>query len=147
MLELIIYDEELREIILSALEETDYEQLATSEVFRAMIALREIGSEITGENLLQMIEDDEASIDFVSVLLLSEPAREKDEAIDEVLTEAENCVGSLRGMAISRRILDISQELVYAEQNGDIELRDQLVMEQIDLARLKRDLENKIAGR
>ncbi len=145
LLELIIYDRELREIILSALEETDYEQLATAEVFRAMIALREIGSEITGENLLQMIEDDEASIDFVSVLLLSEPAREKDEAIDEILTEAESCVATLRGMAISRRILDISQEMVYAEQNGDIELRDQLVMEQIDLARLKRDLENRIA--
>ena len=93
-----------------------------------------------------MVEDDEASTDFVSVLLLSEPAREADEAIDEVLIEAENCVATLRGMAISRRILDISQEMVYAEQSGDIDLRDQLVMEQIDLARLKRDLENKIAG-
>ncbi|CAN5218140.1 DNA primase [soil metagenome] len=147
LLELIIYDSELRDRILPALEETDYEHLGTAEVFRAMLALREIGSEITGENLLQMIEDDEAASDFVSVLLLSEPAREKDEAIDEVLIEAENCVATLRGMAISRRILDISQELVYAEQNGDIVLRDRLVMEQIDLARLKRDLENKIAGK
>ena len=147
LLELIIYDAELREIILPALEETDYQNLATAEVFRALIALRELESEITGENLLKMIEDDEASIDFVSVLLLSESAREKDEAIDEVLIEAENCVATLRGMAISRCILDISQEMVYAEQSGDIDLRDQLVMEQIDLARLKRDLENKIAGK
>ncbi len=146
LLELIIYDGELREMILPALEETDYENLATAEVFRALIALRELNSEITGENLLKMVEDDEASTDFVSILLLSEPAREADEAIDEVLIEAENCVATLRGMAISRRILDISQEMVYAEQSGDIVLRNQLVMEQIDLARLKRDLENKIAG-
>ena len=146
LLELIIYDGELREMILPALEETDYENLATAEVFRALIALRELNSEITSENLLKMVEDDEASTDFVSILLLSEPAREADEAIDEVLIEAENCVATLRGMAISRRILDISQEMVYAEQSGDIVLRNQLVMEQIDLARLKRDLENKIAG-
>ncbi len=144
LLELLIYDHELREMILPALEETDYEQLATSEVFRAFLALREIGSEINGENLLKMVEDDPAASDFVPLLLMSEPAREPDEAIDEVLNEAENCVASLRGMAISRRILDISQELVFAEQNNDITLRDELVMEQIDLARLKRDLESKI---
>ncbi|MDQ6788667.1 MAG: DNA primase [Acidobacteriota bacterium] len=145
LLELLIYDQELREMILPALEETDYEQLATAEVFRAFLALREIGTEITGESLLKMVEDDAAASDFVSVLLLSEPAREADEAIDEILTEAENCVATLRGMAISRRILDISQELVFAEQNNDVPLRDQLVMEQIDLARLKRELERKIS--
>jgi DNA primase len=145
LLEFLIYDKELREIILPALEETDYEQLATAEVFRALAALREIGTEITGENLLKMVEDDAAVSDFVSVLLLSDAAREADEAIDEVLREAENCVATLRGMAITRRILDISQELVFAEQTGDVSLRDRLVMEQIDLARLKRELERKIA--
>ncbi len=145
LLEFLIYDKELREIILPALEETDYEQLATAEVFRALAALREIGTEITGENLLKMVEDDAAASDFVSVLLLSDAAREADEAIDEVLREAENCVATLRGMAITRRILDISQELVFAEQTGDVSLRDRLVMEQIDLARLKRELERKIA--
>ncbi len=102
---------------------------------------------MTGENLLKIVEDDAAASDFASVLLLSEPAREKDEAIDEVLIAAESCVATLRGMAISRRILDISQELSYAEQIGDIDLRDRLVMEQIELARLKRDLENKITGK
>ena len=145
LLEFLIYDKELREVILPALEETDYEQLATAEVFRALLALQEIGTEINGENLLALVEDDAAASDFVSVLLLSEPAREADEAIDEVLRAAENCVATLRGMAITRRILDISQELVFAEQTGDVRLRDQLVMEQIDLARLKRELERKIA--
>ncbi len=145
LLELLIYDRELREMILPALEETDYEQLATAEIFRALLALREIGTEITRESLLKMVEDDAAASDLVSLLLLSEPAREADEAIDEVLREAENCVATLRGMAISRRILDISQELVFAEQTGDVPLRDQLVMEQIELARLKRELEKRIA--
>ncbi len=146
LLELLIYDKELREIILPALEETDYESLATSEVYRAMIALKELGSEITGENLLELVADDAAASDFVPVLLMSEPARENDEAIDEVLTEAENCVATLRSMAIASRILDISQELVFAEQTGDYELRNALVNEQISLARMKRDFEKKIGG-
>ena len=145
LLELLIYDEELREIILPQIEETDYEPLATAEIFRALLALREIGTEITSESLKKIVEDDEAAIDFVSVLSLSEPAREKDEAIDEVLIEAENCVATLRSMAISRAILEISQELVYAEQNQDIKLRDELVVKQIELARMKRDLENRIS--
>ncbi len=64
--------------------------------------------------------------------MMSEPAREKDDAIDEVLREAEGCLITLRSMAISRRILEISQEMVFAEQNGDVALRDSLVVEQID---------------
>ncbi|MCY7377458.1 MAG: DNA primase [Pyrinomonadaceae bacterium] len=144
LLELLIYDKDLREIILPALEETDYEQLATSEIFRALLALKEIGSDVTSENLLKLVEDDAAASDFVSVLLMSEPARDLDEAIDEVLTEAENCVATLRSMALASRILDISQELVFAEQTGDFELRDALVNEQISLARMKRDFEKRI---
>ncbi len=144
LLELLIYDKDLRDVILPQLEETDYEPLATAEVFRALLALREIGSDITSENLMELVADDAAASDFVPVLLMSEPARDLDEAIDEVLVEAENCVATLRSMAISRRILEISQELVFAEQTGDIDLRDALVNEQISLARMKRDFEKRI---
>jgi DNA primase len=143
LLELIIYDQELRDIILPQIEETDYETLATAEVFRALLALKEIGSPLTSENLLELVSDDAAASDFVPVLMMSDSAREKDDAIDEVLREAEGCLITLRSMAISRRILEISQEMVFAEQNGDFGLRDSLVIEQIDLARLKHQLENK----
>ncbi len=144
LLEFLIYDKDLREIILPQIEETDYETLATAEVFRALLALKEIGTPVTSESLLELVIDDAAASDFVPVLLMSEPAREPDEAIDEVLKEAENCVVTLRGMAISRRILEISQELVFAEQSGDLLQRDRLVMEQIALAQMKRDLEKRI---
>ncbi len=143
LLELLVYDQELRNIILPQIEETDYETLATVEVFRALLALNEIGSPVTGENLLELVSDDAAASDFVSVLLMTEAAREKDDAIDEVLREAEGCVITLRSMAISRRILEISQEMVFAEQTGDFVLRDELVMEQINLARLKHNLEKR----
>ena len=144
LLELLIYDNELREIILPQLEETDYEQLATASVFRAVLELHKRGEELTLDNLLSLTGDDPTASDFVPVLLMSEPEREPDEAIDEVLIDAEGCVASMRGMAISTRILDISQELMHAEQTGNTALRDQLVMEQIALARLKRELEKRI---
>jgi hypothetical protein len=99
--------------------------------------------EFSSENLLNLVGEDETASDFVPVLLMSEPFREKDEAIDEVLREAESCVVGLREMAISRRILDISQELILAEQKGDNELLSHLVTEQINLARMKRGLEKR----
>lgn len=143
LLELLIYDRELRDAILPQIEETDYENLATASVFRALFVIHQNGLDVTNQNLLELTEDDATASDFVPVLLMSEPAREADEAIDEVLVEAENCVAALRAMAISNRILDISQELIIAEQNNDEQLRDALVNEQIKLARMKRNLENR----
>ncbi|MEP6902006.1 MAG: hypothetical protein ABJA66_09660, partial [Actinomycetota bacterium] len=145
LLELLIYDNELREIILPQLEETDYDALATAGVFRAVLELQKTGALITLESLLELVEEDETASDFVPVLMMSEPPREVGDAIDEVLHNAESCVFTLRAMAISNRILEISQELILAEQSGNNELLGHLVAEQIGLARLKRDLQSRIS--
>lgn len=145
LLELIVFDDELREMILGGLEETDYESLATSTVFRALFELRKRKEKVTLESLLELVGDDETAADFVPVLLMSEPFREPGEAIDGVLHDAENCVFTLRSMAISNRILEISQELLYAEQNGNDEMLNSLVAEQMELAQMKRELQKKIA--
>ena len=144
LLELLIYDNELREIILPQIEETDYEMLATASVFRALFEVQKSGAEVSLENLLELVGDDEMAQDFVPVLLMSEFLRENGEAIDDVMRDAESCVTTLRSMAISNRILDISQELMLAEQSGNAELLNYLVAEQISLARLKRELQNKV---
>ena len=145
LLELLIYDNELRAHILPQIEETDYEMLATANVFRALFEIRKTGAEISLDNLLELVGDDETAQDFVPVLMMSEPLRETGEAIDEFLKQAESCVATLRSMAISNRILDISQELMLAEQSGNGELLNSLVMEQIELARMKRELQNRIS--
>jgi hypothetical protein len=132
---------------LPEIEETDYETLATAGIFRAIFEIWKKGSKITGEKLLEFVDEDLLEEDFVPILLRGKPAREKGEAIDEVLLEAENCIAALRGMAISRRIMDISQELMFAEQGGNTALRDRLAAEQISLARVKRELERSIAAK
>ena len=60
----------------------------------------------------------------------------------EVLREAENCLVALRSLAIGRRILEISQQLIAAEQKGDQGEVGRLVQQQIELARLRRELES-----
>lgn len=145
ILELLIHDTELRKVILPQLEETDYDSLALATVFESLIELENKGEELTSENLLELTKDDEVAADIVPLLLMSEPRRDTDEALDEVIHDAENCLISLRSMAISRRILEISQDLAFAEQVGDTELLNKLVMEQIELARLKNDLQTKLS--
>jgi hypothetical protein len=58
---------------------------------------------------------------------------------------AENCVLTLRSMAISNRILEVSHELIAAEQARDSVRLDQLVAEHLDLSKMKQHLLNKIA--
>ncbi|MGI8669799.1 MAG: DNA primase [Aridibacter sp.] len=144
LLELLIHDEGLRKEILPQIEETDYETLALATIFEALFYLNENDLEVTSANLIELSKEDEIAADIVPILLMSEPPRDEDEAIDLVLVEAENCLAALRSMAISRRILEISQELAFAEQVGDAELLGNLVNEQIELARMTRDLQDKL---
>jgi DNA primase len=142
LLELLINDAELREMILPALEITDFESLATSSIFHALIDIHERNLIFSSETLFGLIEDDIAAQDILPLILMSENLRSNGEAIDETQREAENCLSTLRAMAINRRIWEINQELNTAEISGHIELRDSLVLEQISLTRVKRSLEN-----
>lgn len=147
LLELLIFDKELRDRVLPQIEETDYEALATAGIFRAIFEIWKKGSKISGEKLLEFVDEDLLESDFVPILLAGGPSREKGEAIDDVLHDAENCIAALRGIAISRRIQEISQELVFAEQGGNVSLRDRLSAEQISLEIVKRKLERGIAAK
>lgn len=144
LLELVVYDTELRKKVLEILEEPDHENLATAEIFRAMYIAAENGHDLTAEFLLNAAGDDPILQDLVPLLLMVEPKRAEGEVIDEVFHQAENCILTLRSMAITNRISDIARELAAAEQAGDGALASQLVAEQLDLARMKHTLLTKI---
>lgn len=145
LLELLVYDAELCAQVLPILEETDYSSLATAAVFRALYDLHGREAEISLETMLSACGGDEIAEDFLPLLMMAEPKRAEGEALDEVFHQAENCILALRSMAISHRIFEISQELIAAEQMGDAVRVNQLAAEQIDLAKMKRELLNKIA--
>ena len=145
LLELLINDRELRERILPQLEETDYEALATAEIFRALVSLGESNADATPENILPLVGDDETAADFVPLLLMAEARREPGEVIDIVLHEAEKCVVTLRLMAISTRILEVAQEIITAEQSRRDDLVNPLVAEHVQLSKMKQAMLNKIS--
>lgn len=145
LLELLIYDDELQAKVLPLLEETDYEELATAPVFRALFELGSKGEDVTLEKLNELTGDDEILNDFLPLLLMTDPHREVGEAIDDVLHRAENCVLTLRSMAITNRILEVSHEMIAAEQTHDTARINQLVAEHLDLSKMKQHLLNKIS--
>ncbi|HUR98280.1 MAG TPA: DNA primase [Pyrinomonadaceae bacterium] len=145
LLELLVYDRELQDKVLPLLQETDYEELATAPVFQALIALNEKGQDASLEKLTELTGDDEVLHDFLPVLMMTQPHREAGEVIDEVLLRAENCMFTLRSMAISNRILEVSHDLIAAEQSADSERINQLVAEHLELSKMKQHLLNKIS--
>jgi DNA primase len=145
LLELLVYDRELQDHIFPILEEGDFEHLATASVFRALRHLHAEGRPANLESLTDLIDDEDLSTDFLPILLMAEHRMETGEAVDEALHSAENCVLSLRRMAISNHILEVSQELIAAEQTGDQALVARLVEEHLELSRIKQDLIGKIA--
>lgn len=145
LLELLVYDKELQQMVLPILEESDFEMLATSPLFRALYDLHSKNLDFSLESVIDHIGDDEFLHDFVPVLLMTEPKRAAGDVIDEVFHDAENCILSLRSMAIQSRILEVSQELIAAEQSGDSTLVNHLVAEHLDLSKMKQSLLSKIA--
>ena len=145
LLELILHDRELRTQVLELLEETDYETLATAPIYTALYELEKKGSKPTIESLLNIIGGDEYFDDLVPLLMMSEPKRAEGDAIDDVLHDAENCIFTLRSMAIENRINEVNRELMIAEQARDQIAVNELASEQIELAQIRRSLLNKIA--
>ena len=144
LLELLVFDRDLRDVIIPQLEPSDYEDLATAELFEAFIAITVEGKDISQETILEHIGDDETSVDLAHLLLKGQPRRDRDEVMDTVLHEAENCVFTLRSMAIANRVLEISRDAAVAEQSRDNELFNQLTYEQLELEKIRRELQRRI---
>lgn len=144
LLELLIHDAELRRRILPVLEPSDYEHLASARIFDALFRLEESGEEPNVENLYELVGNDEIARDLIPLLLIGEPRRAPGEVLDYVLHEAENCLFSLRSMAIEYRLHEISRALIAAEQIGDAETVAQLVTEQLDLSKIKQNMLTKL---
>ncbi|MGD9630792.1 MAG: DNA primase [Pyrinomonadaceae bacterium] len=144
LLELLVHDAELRRMVLPILEESDYEQLATANVFRAVFEIDARGEKLDLGALLDATADDEVAADLVPLLMMGEPKRADGEVLDTVFHDAENCIFSLRSMAIQNRIHEVSQELMAAERSGDLERMNHLVAEQLDLSKMKHSLLSKL---
>ena len=145
LLGLLTFDRELRDIILPTIERSDFENLATADLFAAYIDIHNAGNNIDAESLLNYIGDDESAVSLVHELLSDAPGRDQDEVMDAVRQKAEKDAATLRYMAIDHRIDELSRDAVLAEQTNDSERIAQLTHEQLDLRRLQGVLKRHIA--
>ncbi|MBK9162525.1 MAG: DNA primase [Acidobacteria bacterium] len=144
LLEMIVHDHELCEIVLSSLEVTDHSDLVTGPIFQALISRMANGKLPTPDELHGLFADDEMLHDITGMLQLVEPKRQPGEVIDDLLRSAENCICTLRKLAIDNRLGSIAQELIAAENSTDVALLNSLVGEQLELARIRQELLSKI---
>ena len=140
LLELLVHDGDLRRAILPRMEATDYEDLPTSAVFRALIEIQEEGGEVDFATLSAKTESDPVASDLVPLLLMGEPERAEGEAVDDTLVVAESCFLTLRGMMIDRRLNELRLEAAEAESAGDAERHTRLTFEYLEWSKKQRAL-------
>ncbi len=137
LLELLVHDEDLRHLILPQLEEGDYDALPSAAVFRALKDLDARGATVDFASLGELTADDPVAENLVPLVLMSEPAREHDEASDAVVAEAESCLIALRLMMVDRRIRELAVEIASADRANDSARRDELIMEDLEWKRYR----------
>jgi DNA primase len=135
LLELLVHDEELRRAVLPQIDESDYAELATAAVYRALKELDAEGRPIDFSTLGALTEGDPVAADVVPLILMQESERAEGEAPDAFLAEAQSCLRTLRLMSYDRRIKELVFEKAQAERAGDHARRDQLIMEDLELKR------------
>ncbi|HEY5883697.1 MAG TPA: DNA primase [Pyrinomonadaceae bacterium] len=136
LLELVLSDQEFRNEVFSRLEAEDYEGLATTPIFRALVAADK-NHEVCDYDYLAKALAEEPVADLLPSLLMSE----FEEADDESRRlSAERSLDQLKLMKVDRRISELGSEIAAAERNGQTELCDQLTMERLELSRRRIDL-------
>ena len=135
LLELLVHDAELRQSFLPRVEESDFADLPTAAVFRALKELDSRGASVDFSTLGALTEGDPLAADIVPLVLMHEPERAEGEATDQFLAEAESCLMTLKLMQFDRRIKELAAEIARADRAGDEALRDRLVMETLELNR------------
>jgi len=131
LLGLLVSSDELRNIILPRLEPTDYEGLATAEIFRALAALGKDDKEISFDSLSEAAANNSTATEFLARLMMNEPA----ESFDESLADANSCLDALRLMKLDREIEELSSQIAEADRAGKDEERDRLAMKKLELSK------------
>jgi DNA primase len=134
LLDLLLANEEIRRIALPRLEVTDYEDLATAPIFRALLKLDSDGREVNFDSMSQETAGDSVAADLLPRLIMNETT----ESFDESMTTADSCLDALRLMKIDRRIDELTSEIAEAERAGEAE-RSQLLQFQHFEARKQRE--------
>lgn len=138
LLELLLADEEVRSAILPQLEPSDYEDLPTAAVFRALTEVAKEGLEINFETISRKFEGDLTASELLPMLLMAEPQAIEEQNGESKQMTAEKCLDALRLLKINQRIREISLDIAAAERLGEEERVVQLSSEYSQLNRRRK---------
>lgn len=134
LLQLLLADERFRRDVLPGLDATDYSDLPTTPIFQALIEGEHEGVVIDFDYLSKKTEGDPVA-ELLPSLMMSEFETPDGDRYESWRLVAQRCVDALRLMKVDRRISDLTSEIAVAERNGEIERRDQLATQHLELAR------------
>lgn len=138
LLELLVHDAELRRQVLPRLDTDDYEDLPTAVIFRFLKETNDAPLDFA--RLTERTAHDAVAADLVPLLMMSEPARDESEAIDDALVLAERCVIALKLIAVERRREELTAEAAAAHRRGDTEQEQELTNKIYKLAQRRNEL-------
>src|SRR5258705_1161147 len=141
LLELLLASEGLRRDILPQLKTTDYDELATASIFRALVEIEAEGREPDHDTLTQKMEDDRFALEVLPRLLIGEIQSMESEKGGDPRVAAEKCLDALRLVNIDRRIRELSAQIAEAERLGDDARIVELISEYGGLDRLRKSFE------
>ncbi|HEY9500193.1 MAG TPA: DNA primase [Pyrinomonadaceae bacterium] len=141
LLEILLSDQELRHEMLSRLEKSDYEFLATATIFQAVVDLEVEGREPDLDGLTEKLADDPEAKELVPALLIGETQWEEGDNAPSCRVLAEKCLDALRLVNIDRRIRELNAEIASAERTGDETKMVELISEYSGLNRRRRSFE------
>ena len=140
LLELLLANQKLRQELLPSLNKADYEELATSSIFNALIELNSEGVEPDLEALTLKTEGDNTAQELLPLLLMGSFGFEEEKDADQRLA-VERCLDALRLVNIDRRIRELSAEIAAAERDGNEARTVELISAKFDLDLLRRSYE------
>ncbi len=139
LLELLFSDDQLRGLILFELDQAIYEDLPTAPIFQALKEVVSEGAAVDFTNLGEKTRDSAVASELLPMLMMTDSGSSEAGSENNRLT-AKRCIDALRLMKIDREIQELSARILAAERVGDIENRDKLATEHLELARQRSSL-------
>lgn len=143
LLQLLLFDEDLKNAIIPNLEPGDHQNLATSEIFAKMIDAHADGEPISADTFASKLDPMSGGTDLLAEILPACEVRDPEIPIESVLSEAEGCLISLRLMAIDAHVAELSRQALIAERSGDLENASNYSSRQLELEKIRFELKRK----
>jgi DNA primase len=130
LLQLLLASEDLRKIVLPRLESTDYDDLATAPIFRALVSLDKEDKEVGFDSLNEATPDHSQVSELLARLMMTDTTTE---SFDESLNQADQCLNELRRMRFTQRIDELNAQIAEAYRSGDDKHGNHLTFERNEL--------------